>query len=386
MSRRRPAKKALRLVTSNDESEPAPRRGANPGRARSVPDDPLSPDNAELIERFLAARASGVSDRTLDSYRSDLRDFARTLEARSLLGVETEVISLYFNEQLGRNAPEGAWRRWGFRTGHRHRSALRSFYRWAVKERLCPANPAAETELRRFDRPSPVEIHRMHINKLLEYIEAQIGSDRTRPKQRDLYILDRVLVRLMYLLALRVSEASNIDRRAIRSYTLPSGQEELRATIVRKGDRTRSYPITGAILAAYKDWLDVRDRIRPIPLPVADHPRYDKRLWGDRYRDRLFVHPWTGRPITRRRAWTRLRLLARRAGIPADVIGKLSPHKLRHARARQILDDGGTITDVQAVLGHSSVLTTSVYLDPTEETRLQLLRSQADVESAIDLA
>src|SRR2546428_5463414 len=55
---------------------------------------------------------------------------------------------------------------------------------------------------------------------------------------------------------------------------------------------------------------------------------------------------------------------AKRAG----VVGKVSPHWMRHAHASHTLDRGAPLHLVQATLGHSSVATTGRYLHarPTE--------------------
>ena len=44
-----------------------------------------------------------------------------------------------------------------------------------------------------------------------------------------------------------------------------------------------------------------------------------------------------------------------------------SPHSLRHTTAVAILENGGTVRDVQVVLGHSSVSTSEIYIKSAEE-------------------
>jgi integrase/recombinase XerD len=50
---------------------------------------------------------------------------------------------------------------------------------------------------------------------------------------------------------------------------------------------------------------------------------------------------------------------ARRAGA-----GGLHPHQLRHAFASNVLDAGGTLDEVQDLLGHASIASTQVYVHP----------------------
>jgi integrase/recombinase XerD len=51
---------------------------------------------------------------------------------------------------------------------------------------------------------------------------------------------------------------------------------------------------------------------------------------------------------------------ARRAGLD----GAPSPHQLRHAFASNVLDAGGSVDEVQELLGHASVSSTEVYTHP----------------------
>ena len=50
---------------------------------------------------------------------------------------------------------------------------------------------------------------------------------------------------------------------------------------------------------------------------------------------------------------------ARRAGI-----GALHPHQMRHGFASNVLDSGGSLDEVQDLLGHARVASTQVYAHP----------------------
>lgn len=51
---------------------------------------------------------------------------------------------------------------------------------------------------------------------------------------------------------------------------------------------------------------------------------------------------------------------SRRAGLAQAV----RPHQLRHAFASNVLDAGGTLDEVQDLLGHANVAATQVYTHP----------------------
>ena len=83
---------------------------------------------------------------------------------------------------------------------------------------------------------------------------------------------------------------------------------------------------------------------------------------------------WAGASLATQ-IWSQLRILARAAGLDPFVHQALSPHKLRHARARAMLAAGWNIAAVQSVLDHASIRTTQIYVEDAELTRLETLRT-----------
>lgn len=78
------------------------------------------------------------------------------------------------------------------------------------------------------------------------------------------------------------------------------------------------------------------------------------------------VHIWTsetdGRHLSARGFETTLRRIARRAGLTGH---KLGWHTFRHTFATEFLRAGGTVWELQARLGHSSIETTMIYVHMT---------------------
>ena len=74
-----------------------------------------------------------------------------------------------------------------------------------------------------------------------------------------------------------------------------------------------------------------------------------------------------GNPISRNYLFSRLKSLAKAAGIEQAV----SPHVFRHSFATALLEGGADLRSIQSMLGHVSISTTEMYLHTnTEQLRL----------------
>ena len=72
----------------------------------------------------------------------------------------------------------------------------------------------------------------------------------------------------------------------------------------------------------------------------------------------VFPRP-NGQPLTTRAVQRTIQAIRTKLGLPSE---RLTPHKLRHAYATDLVNRGVPIHVVSAQLGHASVATTSIYL------------------------
>jgi len=70
-----------------------------------------------------------------------------------------------------------------------------------------------------------------------------------------------------------------------------------------------------------------------------------------------------GKAVSPQAARGYLRLMTKKAGIDK----KISPHKLRHTYATNLLNAGAELVDIKALLGHESIGITQIYTNVGQE-------------------
>ena len=144
-----------------------------------------------LSEQFLDAvwLESGLSENTLNAYRTDLAAFEGWLGKKKLaLDAVTRAELLGY---LAANVRQGL----SPRSSARRLSTLRRFYRYLLREALIGEDPTADVRSPSLGRPLPKSITEASVEKLL-----------TAPPETTLGVRDRAMLETMYASGLRVSE------------------------------------------------------------------------------------------------------------------------------------------------------------------------------------
>jgi tyrosine recombinase XerC len=275
----------------------------------------------EAIRAFLEdlKHRRGVSPNTLSAYDSDLVQFQIFLEEELGSSNLSSIDVLAIRSVLARLHARGLERA----SIGRKLAALRTFFRFLLREGLIAKNPARLVSTPRLDRKLPPRMEESEVESLLDL------PDRTTPLGRR----DRAMLELLYGAGLRVGELVALDRATC----------DLEARLLRvqgKGAKERIVPFGEPAEDAIREYL--RDR-RAL---VAVGPGTDA----------LFLNHRGGRLTARslRRILDRyLKLAALRSG--------LSPHSLRHAFATHLLERGCDLRSIQELLGHESLSTTQKY-------------------------
>lgn len=283
-----------------------------------------------LIERWLDAAwmEKGLSEHSLGNYRRDLVQFAQWLEPRAqaldACGRADLFDYLGYLQQKGLSA----------RSTARKLSALRGFFRWALRERLVSEDPTVTVERPKLGRALPKTLSE-------EDVEALLAAPDTGTA---LGLRDRTMLEVLYAAGLRVSELVGLTLGQVN-------QRQGLVRIVGKGGKERLVPLGDEALTWLQHYL--RDA-RPA-------------LIGTGTSDILFPSQ-RGTGMTRQTFWHRLRQIAIRAGVQKP----LSPHTLRHAFATHLLNHGADLRVVQLLLGHSDLSTTQIYTHVAQQRLREL--------------
>jgi integrase/recombinase XerD len=203
--------------------------------------------------------------------------------------------------------------------------AVRGFHKFAVRDGLAAADPAAGVK-----PPTPAK----RLPKALPLADVEAILEAAGAAGTTLALRDRAMLEVLYGTGARISEAVGLDVDDLDSV---DGTVLLRG----KGGKQRLVPVGSFALEAVSGYL-----VRGRPELVA----------AGKGTPALFLNARGGR-LSRQSAWAVLVKAAERAGVTKDV----SPHTLRHSFATHLLDGGADVRVVQELLGHASVTTTQVY-------------------------
>ncbi|MDT8442792.1 MAG: tyrosine recombinase XerC [Desulfuromonadales bacterium] len=257
-----------------------------------------------------------LSPHTRAAYLRDLAEFQSFMEQNGGAGradlkrIDSFLLRRYLADLHKRNQRTSIARKL---------SALRTFFRYLVREGHLSGNPAEGLSTPKLNRYLPKTLSVDEAAALMERGYGTTLSD----------LRDRAIVELFYASGLRVSELTSLDVGAL----------DLRERLVRvigKGRKERILPIGRKSHEALVTYLEARG------MPADDEP--------------LFLNARGGR-LTPRSVQRNLKTRLLKAGIIKDI----SPHALRHSFATHLLDGGADLRAIQELLGHASLSTTQKY-------------------------
>lgn len=199
-------------------------------------------------------------------------------------------------------------------------SAIRSFYRYLIREGAARHDPAADVTAPKAPRRLP---------KVLD-VDATAALLETAAED-PLLIRDKAIFELIYSSGLRLAETVQLD---LRDLDLTEGL----VRISGKGGKTRIVPVGRQAREAIRQWLQLRGSLT------------------DAQQQALFVSQH-GQRLAARSIQARLTRLSLQQGLGRPV----HPHMLRHSFASHLLESSGDLRAVQELLGHADIGTTQIY-------------------------
>jgi integrase/recombinase XerD len=220
-------------------------------------------------------------------------------------------------------------------------TAVSGWYAWLARRGHIATSPAAGIARPRLAAGSPATpvLTRDQALRLVHAADTAAGPQRARTS---------ALVAMLLFTGARVSEVIGAD---VGDLGTERGRRVLRVT---RGDGDhRSLPLPGpaavridAYLARRADLADAKGR------PGRPEPGHGGTV--------LFA-TGTGRRLFAADVWRVMRRLAARAGLPDDLTGRVGPEAMRHSFATLYLDAGGSLSELQEVMGHADPRTTRRY-------------------------
>lgn len=213
--------------------------------------------------------------------------------------------------------------------------ALRSFFRYLVKQRVTVISPEM-IELGKQEDRNIKAFSEEHLRRMFDVVDSKSLRG----------LRDRAILEVLFSTGLRVSELTSLDKDDVN---IETGE----FSVLGKGKKRRVVFLTDDA----KDWLSqyLKKRNDPYsPLFIRySGPKPTPELTDEKSR-------LTPRSIER---------LVDKYRKKAGILERYTPHSLRHAFATDLLSHGADIRSVQEMLGHKNISTTQIY---THVTNLRL--------------
>lgn len=285
-------------------------------------EEQISSGFLEHHQAFLVALEleRGLSSHTVSGYAADTAQFACFLERSRLASGWEQVTSGHLALWAADLTAAGV----AASSLSRKLSAVRTFARHLVRERVRPDDFTEIAERPRLRRRLPSVLSQEEVLRLLE------APDLSTPQG----VRDRAMLELFYSSGLRVSELCGLKLLDVLM------DERLLRVSQAKGSKQRIVPFGEPAAKWIADYLSV------------GRPSLVCKGTGGA----LFLSA-RGRAISRKTVWLMVHQMAKRAGISKPV----KPHLLRHSFATHLLGGGADLRAIQEMLGHADIGTTQIY-------------------------
>lgn len=257
----------------------------------------------------------GLTDRTKESYKNDLKVYNEFLKERNITlikDIKSDDIKDFLKE---RNSTEETT------TIAHNLTVIKNFHSYLLRQKLVNTDISEFIERPKLKKSLPKTLSIEDIDKLLDIPLNTLFDYR-----------NKAMLELMYGTGLRVSEIVNLDITDI----------DLTNCLIRimgKGNKEREVPLGEYSIYYLNLYLDKR-----------------KEMLKGKSCDKLFLNNH-GKGMTRQGFFKILKAILKEKGLNPEV----SPHTLRHSFATHLINRGADLRSIQEMLGHADISTTKIY-------------------------
>lgn len=258
-----------------------------------------------------------LSSNTLESYQRDIYQFKDYIDENKIdyIKIEGSQIVEYLDYLAKINKKPS--------TISRHLASIRLFYQYLLRDKNVKEDPTKGIQSPKIKKKAPSVLSSQEVSLLLE-----------QPSGEDLKSLrDKAMLEVAYATGMRVTEIISLN---IENVDLNAG-----SVTCKNENKQRIIPLGKLSLKALNEYIT---KARP-------------NLIRDEKEQALFVNI-NGRRLTRQGFWKIIKFYKEQAHISKDI----TPHVLRHSFATHLLQNGADLKSIQAMLGHSDISSTQVYM------------------------
>ena len=264
------------------------------------------------------------SPATVKHYRDDLKEFERFFQGLdqqlSWESVDSDIVRRWMEYMMDKgNAASSV---------NRRLSALRSFYRYALRRNLVVKDPVHGIQGPKRKRPLPQFLKESEMDRLLD---ERMWTDSYKD------VLARTIIVTFYETGVRISELIGLNDKDVDYIN-----REIKVT--GKRDKQRIIPFGDELfktLTAYQQQRDIETESESVAFFRTEK---GKRVTDEQVRQMVKIN------------------LSK-----VSTLKKRSPHVLRHTFATAMLNHDAGLESVKKLLGHESLSTTEIYTHTTFE-------------------
>ena len=279
-----------------------------------------------MINQFLdyLRYERNASPQTVQTYEESLRAFESYLTFRdnglSIDSVDTDLIRDWMESSMDKGNSAS--------TINKNLSALRSFFRFALKRGLVKKDPAHAVTGPKKSKPLPQFLREGEMDRLLDGLEWDGSYNNVRA---------RTILLLFYEAGLRRSELIGLDDKDIDF-------EAAQLKVTGQRNKQRIVPFGAELAEALKNYKAKRQEEFGETSGALFLSDKGERISGDQVYQ-----------------------IVRKYLSMVTSLKKRSPHVLRHTFATAMLNNGAGLETIKSLLGHESVSTTEIYTHTTFE-------------------